>query len=153
VILAFVTITLLLLVLFRSWKLALFSMIPNVGPILLGLALMAALEIPLDPGTVMIATIALGLVVDDTCHFLVRLRREVRDRKPLDDAIAETMRRTGRPITLTSFILAAGFAIIMLGSFTTTVSFGLVSAFVLLTALVADLVVLPAALLVFRPKV
>jgi hypothetical protein len=152
IILAFATITLMLCVLFRSWKLALFSMIPNVGPIVMGLALMAVLGIRLDPGTVMIATIALGLVVDDTCHFLVRLRTHVRNQMSLPDAIAEAMDQTGRPIILTSMILAAGFAVLLLGSFTPTLSFGLVSTFVLLAALVADLVVLPAALLVLRPK-
>ena len=152
VILAFAAITLLLCALFRSWKLALFSMIPNVGPIVMGLALMSVLDIRLDPGTVMIATIALGLVVDDTCHFLVRLRTYVRRGMDLRAAIAETMKRTGRPIILTSIILSSGFAVLLLGSFTPTVSFGLVSAFVLLTALVADLVVLPATLLILRPK-
>jgi len=152
VLVAFGTITLVLLVLFRSWKLALFSMIPNVGPIVLGLALMVALGIQLDPGTVMIATIALGLVVDDTSHFLVRLRRYVGQQMGVSEAIALTMQQTGRPIILSSVILAAGFAALLLGSFHPTIWFGLVSAFVLLVALVADLVVLPAALVVLRPK-
>jgi predicted RND superfamily exporter protein len=100
----------------------------------------------------MIATVALGLVVDDTCHFLVRLRTHIGNGMDLPDAIAKTMHQTGRPIILTSVILATGFAILVLGSFTPTVWFGLVSAFVLLIALVADLIVLPAALLVLRPK-
>lgn len=152
VLIAFGTITLVLLVLFRSWKLALFSMIPNVGPILLGLALMVALGIQLDPGTVMIATIALGLVVDDTCHFLVRLRRHVGQPMNLSEAIALTMQQTGRPIIFSSVILAAGFAALLLGSFHPTIWFGLISAFVLLVALVADLIMLPAALVVLRPK-
>jgi len=152
VLIAFGTITLVLFALFRSWKLALFSMIPNMGPILLGLALMVALGIQLDPGTVMIATIALGLVVDDTCHFLVHLRRYVAQQKSVSEAIALTMQQTGRPIILTSLILAAGFAALLLGSFHPTIWFGLISAFVLLVALVADLVMLPAALVVLRPK-
>jgi len=152
VILAFASITITLCIAFRSWKLALFSMIPNVGPVIMGVALMAVLDIRLDPGTVMIATIALGLVVDDTCHFLIRLRGHVRNRMSLPDAIAETMSQTGRPIILTSIILSAGFAVLMLGSFTPTMCFGQVSTFVLLTALVADLVVLPAALLILQPK-
>lgn len=152
ILIAFATITLMMFLLFRSWKLALFSMIPNVGPILLGLAFMVLLHISLDPGTVMIATIALGLVVDDTCHFLVRLRRQMAAGQALRHAIAETMNQTGRPIILTSVILATAFATLAVGSFMPTLCFGLVSAFVLLTALVADLVVLPAALLVLHPK-
>jgi len=152
VLLAFGTITLVLLVLFRSWKLALFSLIPNVGPIVLGLALMVVTGIPLDSGTVMIATIALGLVVDDTCHFLVGLRRHTAANKPIGEAIAATMSQVGRPIILTSIILAAGFSTVALGSFEPTTCFGAISAAVLIAALVADLVVLPAALLVLRPK-
>jgi len=152
ILLAFVTITLVMLVFLRSWKMALFSMIPNLGPILAGLVLMAVLKISLDPGTVMIATIAMGLVVDDSCHFLVRLREQSRLQSNLLDAIAETMNQTGRPIILTSLILASGFAALILGSFTPTICFGLVSAFVLLTALFGALVVLPAALLVFHPR-
>jgi predicted RND superfamily exporter protein len=139
--------------LFRSGVLTLFSMIPNVGPIILGVALMAALNIQLDPGTIMIATVALGLVVDDTCHFVVRLRAFVAAGMSLPDAVAETMNQTGRPIILTSVILSLGFATLLLGSFTPTLCFGLVSAFVLLAALAADLLVLPAALLVLRPRV
>jgi len=152
VLIAFGTITLVLLLLFRSWKLALFSLIPNLVPIVLGLALMVVLDIQLDPGTVMIATIALGLVVDDTCHFLVRLRRHVSEGVEVAEAIDLTMQQTGRPIILSSLILAAGFSALLIGSFHPTICFGLVSAFVLLMALVADLVVLPAALVVLRPR-
>jgi predicted RND superfamily exporter protein len=152
IVLAFVTITCVLLVLFRSWKLALLSMIPNVGPIAMGLAFMAVFHIRLDPGTVMIATIALGLVVDDTCHFLVRLRQRTRLHERLEEAIAETMRQTGRPIILTSVILSLGFAVLIVGSFTPTVCFGVVCSLVLMLALIADLVVLPATLLVLRPR-
>ena len=150
---AFAAITLVLAALFRSWKLAIFSLIPNVGPILMGAAFMAALDIRLDPGTVMIATIALGLVVDDTCHFLVRLRTFAAKGMSLPEAIARTMEQTGRPIIYTSVILVAGFSVLLLGSFTPTVCFGLVSAFVLSVALAADLLVLPAALLAIRPRV
>ena len=107
---------------------------------------------PILLGTVMVATVALGLVVDDTCHFLVRLRAFVRGGMDLPDAIALTMDQTGRPIISTGLILAAGFSILLWGTFTPTWCFGLVSAFVILVALAADLLVLPAALLVLRPK-
>ena len=99
-----------------------------------GLAFMVVFRIRLDSGTVMIATIALGLVVDDTCHFLVRLRQRTRMQESLPEAIAETMRQTGRPIILTSVILVLGFAVLTLGSFTPTVCFGLVCSFVVTIA-------------------
>lgn len=91
-------------------------------------------------------------LVDDTVHFLVALRRQVRLTPTIDEAVATTMRATGRPIIVTSIVLAAGFSILCLGNFTPNISFGMVSAVVILTALVADLVMLPAALIVIRPR-
>lgn len=150
-VLAFVVITTLMLILLRSVKLGLFSVIPNLLPILMGLGWMALLGIDLDPGTVMIGSIALGLVVDDTVHFLVRLRRHQADGQTLEEAIASTMLETGRPIIVTSVALAAGFSVMALGTFTPNVYFGLVSAVVMILALVAAVVLLPAALLELRP--
>ena len=100
----------------------------------------------------MIGSIALGLVVDDTVHFLVRLKRNLADHE-LPDAIARAMHQTGRPIILTSIILAGGFGTLGFGSFTPNVAFGAVSAVVILVAMLADLVLLPSALLVLNPRV
>lgn len=151
--LAFVVVTLMIGVLLRSVRLALFGMIPNLLPILMGLGFMAAAGIALDPGTVMIGSIALGLVVDDTVHFLVRLRRNLNLGQPMHDAIAATIEQTGRPIVVTSVVLAASFAVLALGSsFAPNIYFGLVAALVILFAVVADLIVLPAALLIGRRR-
>ncbi|MBM4087806.1 MAG: RND family transporter [Planctomycetes bacterium] len=149
---SFGTISLVLMLVFRSWRLGLFSLIPNIGPIIIGVAYMAVLGIRLDPGTAMVASIAMGLVVDDTCHFMVRLRGQPNISEDLPAAVAETMRQTGAPIIVSGVILAGGFAVLILGSFSTTVSFGLVASFVLLVALCGEIVVLPAALVVLRPK-
>ena len=149
---AFAVITALMFLLLGSVRLGLFSMIPNLVPIGMGLAFMAAVGFALDPGTVMIGSMALGLVVDDTVHFLVRLRRNLAHDE-LDDAIAHTVTQVGRPIIMTSLILAGGFSTLGLGSFSPNVAFGLVSAVVIVLALVADLVLLPAALRVVRPRV
>lgn len=149
---AFVFVSLLLIILLRSWRLGLFSLIPNVIPVAMGLGLMAAVGIPLDPGTVMIGSIALGLVVDDSVHFLVRLRREIAAQATLEDAVAATVTGAGRPIVLTSVVLACGFSVLVLGSFMPNIYFGAVSAAVVLFAMVCDLVLLPAALLVIRPR-
>jgi predicted RND superfamily exporter protein len=114
---------------------------------------MAVLGIGLSPGTIMIGAIALGLVVDDTVHFLVSLRRELARDPDLDAAITATFRTSGRPIILTSVILMAGFAVMMVGSFNPSIQFGAVSALVIGYALLADLLLLPAALRVMRPNV
>ena len=153
ILLAFTVITLMMLVLLRSFRLALFSMIPNLTPILMGVGFMALAGISLDVGTVMIGSIAMGLVVDDSVHFLVRLRRFSKEGLMLDKSIFNTMQETGRPIIVTSIVLAAGFSVLMLGSFAPNYYFGMVSAIVILMALIFDLVVLPAALMIIRPKI
>jgi uncharacterized protein len=150
---AFGVITIMMFLLLGSVRLALFSMIPNLTPIALGLAFMAAAGISLDPGTVMIGSIALGLVVDDTVHFLVRLHRRFKRGLTLEDAISGTMDATGRPIIITSMVLSAGFLVLMLGSFAPNIYFGLVTAIIVVLALVCDLIVLPAALIIVRPNI
>ena len=150
---AMLVVSLMMMLLLRSVKLGLFSMIPNCAPIIMGLGFMALVGIALDPGTVMIGSIALGLVVDDTVHFLVRFRGRLDAGDTIEEAIAETMRQAARPLVVTSMVLAAGFAVMMLASFTPNIYFGMVSAVVILLALVADLVALPAFLVLIRPKV
>lgn len=152
--LAFVVVTFMIFVLLRSFRLALFSLIPNVLPIIAGLGTMALAGIALDPGTVMIGSIALGLVVDDTVHYLVRLRRT--SRRPdstLEQDVEDSMHQTGRPIIVTSLVLSFSFLALGLGSsFAPNLYFGVISALVIVLAVVADLVVLPAALLTIRPS-
>ncbi|MBZ0273533.1 MMPL family transporter [bacterium] len=150
---AFVVITAMMGLLLRSAKLGLFSMIPNLSPILLGLAFMGIAGIELDPGTVMIGSICLGLVVDDTVHFLVRLRRYLKAGKTIEEGVAATMNEAGRPIIVTSVLLACGFLVLTLGSFQPNVYFGLISAIIIMFALAADLLVLPATLQIIRPRI
>ena len=148
---ALFVVTLMLLILLRSLRLTALSLIPNLVPILIGLAFMAVAGISLDPGTVMIGPMAIGLVVDDTVHFLVRLKRNLPGNS-LEDAIDRAMQQTGRPIIVTSVALSLGFGTLMLGSFWPSIAFGLVAAVVVMMAMVADLVLLPAVMLVVRPK-
>jgi len=149
---AFALVVVLLGLVLRSARLALFAMIPNVVPIVMGLGFMALAGIPLDPGTVMIGGVAMGLVVDDTVHFLVRLRREARAGTALDVSVRRTLEQVARPILATSVTLAAGFGVMTVASFSPNAHFGAVTAVVILLALIGDLVVLPAALLWLRPR-
>ena len=151
---AFCVITVMMFILLRSVRLGLFAMIPNLVPIILGLGFMAAVGISLDPGTVMIGSIALGLVVDDTVHFLVQLKRQRRkEGADMQAAIISSIRISGKPIITTSIILVAGFCVSTLGSFNPNVHFGLISAVIIVLALIADLVMLPAALRILGPKI
>ena len=100
----------------------------------------------------MIGSIALGLVVDDTVHFMVRLRRCVAAGLSIEEAVDRTVLVAGRPIVITSVVLAAGFLSLLGASFTPNLHFGAVTAGVVMLALACDLVVLPAALVVVRPR-
>lgn len=152
-VIAFLAITPVMMLLLRSLRLGLFAMIPNLSPLLIGLGFMGYATIALDPGTAMIASVALGLVVDDSVHFLHRVREHSREGTSLEAAIRASMESTGRPIVVTSLVLAAGYGVLGLGSFAPNVYFGIVTALVVLVALVAALVVLPAALLLVRPRI
>ena len=100
----------------------------------------------------MIGAIAMGLVVDDTVHFLVRLRRHTVRGQSLEDAIENATIDAGRPIVITSIVLAAAFSIMVFGNFTPNINFGMISAVIILLALIADLILLPAVLRICRPK-
>ncbi len=149
---AFVVVSLLMFLLLRSIRFGLFAMIPNLVPILLGMGMMSIAGIPLAVGTVMIACIALGIIVDDSIHFLYRLRENESQGHSIETSIERTMQQTGRPIILTSIILVVGFSVLTLGSFNPNINFGFVSAMVMFFAVIADLVVLPAALIVLRRR-
>jgi predicted RND superfamily exporter protein len=142
--LAFIVITLAIMLMLQSIKLGALAMVPNLLPILFTMALMPVLGISLDVGTTMIAAIALGLVVDDTIHFLSRVKIERANAEDTKSAIAVTMNSVGRPIVFTSIVLAVGFLILVLASFSPLINFGLLSGIVIILALFFDLAVLPA---------
>ena len=89
---------------------------------------------------------------DDTVHFLVRFRRKLDTDHSMATAVAETINEVGRPITITSIILSISFLILLLGSFTPNIHFGGVTSIVVSLALIADLLVLPSAMYLIKPK-
>jgi predicted RND superfamily exporter protein len=141
----------LMALLLRSWRLGLLSLVPNALPILLMFAVMGFAGIPLDAATSIVAGLALGIAVDDTIHYLTRFRRELRQAKSYREALIRTTRTVGRAIVFTSVILFAGFSVLLLGTFKGTIYFGLLIGLAMAFALVGDLVLLPALLLVLRP--
>jgi hypothetical protein len=145
-VLALVVITLLMSVLLRSVVLGLFSMIPNLTPIAIGLGAMSLAGVSLNPGTVMIGAVALGIVVDDTVHFMVALRRALADGSPVDEAIRVALSEVGPALAVTTLLLAASFCVLTLGSFAPSIQFGAITTLIVVVALAADLVLLPAAL-------
>jgi predicted RND superfamily exporter protein len=136
----------MLALLIRSFALGLTAMLPNLLPVLVGLGLMPVLGISLNPGTVMVAAVALGIVVDDTAHLLVAMRRHLNAGQELEVALRNAISDVGSPVVLTSMILIASMGMLMLGSFAPGIHFGAVATLVTLAALVADLWLLPQLL-------
>ncbi len=131
----------------RSWRLGMLAAIPNLLPPLIVFGLMGWCGIGLSTATTMIASVALGLVVDDTIHLLYRYRQACRAGHDPSHAIAGAIRHTGRALVITTLILTLGFWAGLVGSFKPTVSFSFLTGLTMVLALLADLLVLPACLL------
>ena len=139
-------ISLLMMLFLRSVAAGLVAMIPNLFPIVVGLGAMTLLGIDLGPGTIMIGAVALGVIVDDTVHFTLALRQARHEGASIDGAIEWAISSSGQPILVTSFLLACGFLVLLLGRYLPTQQIGSVIAIVVTVALFADLVLLPAVL-------
>ncbi len=131
----------------RSWRLGFLAAIPNLLPSLIVFGLMGWCGIKLSTATTMIASVALGLVVDDTIHLLYRYRQTLQASHGVRHAIADAVRHTGRALVITTLILTLGFWAGLAGSFKPTISFSFLVGLTMILALLADLLVLPAVLL------
>lgn len=152
-VIAFVVIIILMVVLLGSFKLGLLSMFPNLTPIMMGIAFMVAFDMPLDLFTVLIGTIAIGMVVDDTIHFMHNFNRYYAETGSVDEAILLTVNSTGRAIFMTSIVLSAGFFVFTFASMTNLYNFGLITGVIVLFAMAADLILVGAVLkLIIKPK-
>lgn len=146
---ALIAITVMMIVMLGSLKMGLVSMIPNLLPIIITMGLMGWMDIPLDLNSLMIGSIAMGVVVDDTVHFMYNYRK-YHDRRPdPDDAIRQTLTGTGRALLITSLVLCTGFFILMTASLNHLVRFGLFTGITILFALAADFLLAPALMKVW----
>lgn len=122
------------------------AMIPNLFPVLLVFGLMGHLEIAIDIGTMMTASVAMGVAVDDTIHFLTWFREHLDRGLHRVDAVIQTYRRVGPAMTQTTIVGGLGLFVFALSTFTPTQRFGTLMLVMLATALVGDLLLLPALL-------
>ena len=150
--LAFVLIFSLIALGLRSWKLSLAALPVNLLPVVAALAIMGLFEIRLDLGTVAVASVILGLVVDDTIHFFFRLREELKHSESIDAALEKTATSIGKSIVVTSCALLSGFAILALGSVKSVIWFGVLISTAIVTALIADLVLSSSLIMLLKPK-
>ncbi len=142
-----------MLLLFKSVKIASIAMIPNFIPLLLMAGVMGFYNIKLRPTTAMTFAIAYGIAVDDTIHFLVRFRQELFSHNGhYREANEKTLLTTCKAIISTSFILSAGFLVMVTSNFLPSRDFGFLAAVTMFGALLADLFFLPAILTLTKPK-
>ena len=145
---AFLLIALCMLYLFRSLRILICSLVPNIIPLLVTAGVMGWAGVPLKPSTVLIFSVALGIAIDVTIRFLVNYKQEL----PLHGAnehktVVETIRHTGISIIYTSLVLIAGFVIFCFSSFGGTLALGWLTGLTLIVATVTNLVLLPALLI------
>lgn len=147
---AFLLIALCMLYLFRSWRILLCSLIPNLIPLVLTAGVMGWAGVPLKPSTVLVFSVALGIAIDVTIRFLVNYKQQLGqfDNDPFK-TVVETIHSTGLSIIYTSIVLIAGFVIFCFSNFGGTKALGWLTSLTLVTATVANLVLLPALIISF----
>ncbi|MBI4209112.1 MAG: MMPL family transporter [Deltaproteobacteria bacterium] len=148
---AFLLISICLWFAFRSWRLALIAIPPNLFPVIVILGVMGKMGISLNVGTCTVASIVIGMAVDNTIHFLHRFREEMQASPCYETALLNTVQVVGPPMVYTSLVLAGGFFILTLSTFVPAMNFGFLSGVAVLGALVGDVVILPALLLWLKP--
>lgn len=132
---------------FRDVRVGLASFLPNALPLLVNAALLVLLDMPLQLTSVLTFSLCLGLAVDDTVHFVMRFQRERRRGRSVRVALGRSIFRVGAVLATTTAILAGGFGVILLSDIPALRLFAALSCLAMLTALAADLVLLPASLL------
>ncbi len=143
---------LMFLILFRSLKVAIIALFPNLFSAGVVLGVMGWLNIPLDMMTITIAAISIGIAVDDTIHYIYRFREEIKNEK---HDYYKTLHRChgsiGHAMYYTSVTIIIGFSILSLSNFYPSIYFGLFTGLAMLIALIAALTLLPQLLVLFKP--
>jgi len=149
---AFCAISLIVAFLFRSFRMVLIVLIPNIIPLIFMAALMGMMGIYLKADTSVIFVVAFGIAVDDSIHFISRFRIELSRGLSVAYAVKRAYLSTGKALVITTLILLAGFVTLIFSSFSGTFYIGLLISFCLVVALVVDLTVLPLLILLFYRK-
>ena len=144
---AFSLIALSMMFIMGSIRMGLVSMIPNLTPIIIGLSIMYVYHIPLDMFTLLIGSIAIGLAVDDTIHFMHNFKRYYHDTGDAKKAVENTFFTTGKAMVITSIVLSLGFYAYMFGQMESVQNFGFLTGSVIILALLADLFLAPALMI------
>jgi len=148
---AFAAIFITVSILYRSIKVGLVSMVPNVIPLVFTMGFMGFWGMTLRTSTVIIFAISLGIAVDDTIHYITRFREELIRTNDYSRSMYNTLRSAGRAIVLTTLIMISGFLVLLVSNFKATKDFGLLASITIAAALVGSILFLPAALNLLKP--
>jgi len=148
---SFIMILMFIAVAFGSLRQGLWAMVPNVLPFLFALGFMGAMGWPLDYFRMMLASVTMGISVDDTIHFLARARVVFAETGNYREALRETMREVGGPVTVTSLALVVAFSSYLLSSMAILSSFGILLCGTVIVGLVTELLLTPALIVQFKP--
>jgi predicted RND superfamily exporter protein len=145
---AIICIGILMAILFRSWRMVVISMVPNIIPLLFTGGIMGWFGIPLKPSTLLVFSIAFGISVDDTIHYLAKYRQELKNNEwDLKTCVNNATREAGLGMFYTSIVLFSGFSVFMFSQFGGTQALGMLVSITLLVAMLTNLMVLPSLLL------
>ena len=146
--LAIFLISLFMAYMFRSFRMIIVSLIPNLLPLLITAGLMGYLGVPIKPSTILVFSIAFGISVDDTIHFLAKYRQELQANNwKIRKSVYAALRETGVSMFYTSIVLFFGFSVFIISSFGGTVALGALVSVTLLFAMLSNLLLLPSLLL------
>jgi len=152
ILIAVVAISIIMTLLFRNLSMVIISLVPNLIPLLAIAGIMGFFNVDIKPSTAVIFTIALGIAVDDSIHYLARFRIEHMRSGALFASLTTTTVQTGRAIIVTSLILVAGFGTLITSAFTSTAMMGILVCSTIAAALIADLFILPSLFYFIKPR-
>ncbi|MDR3162561.1 MAG: MMPL family transporter [Helicobacteraceae bacterium] len=145
-------ITAMMIFSFGSLKLGLFSMIPNLIPVIIGMAYMVLVSIPFDMFVMLVGAIVLGLIVDDTIHFIHNFKSYYSKDKDAVRAIRKSMLGVGKAMMITSLVLSVGFSVYLFAFMQNIVNFGMIAGFCIILAMIADFLLTPALLILWTRR-
>lgn len=151
-VIAVIVITIMMVLFIGELRLGLLSMIPNLLPIIVTIGLMPVFGMPLDMFTMLIGSIAIGLAVDDTIHFMHNFRRYYGETGDPREAVLRTLLTTGRAMLVTSVVLSLGFFIFAFASMYNIIRFGVLTGFTIVMAVAADFLIAPALVMLLYGK-
>lgn len=147
-------IAILMAFLFRSWRMVVISLIPNILPLVFTGGIMGWFGVPLKPSTILVFSIAFGISIDDTIHYLAKFRQELHVRHHnITPSVLNALRETGISMFYTSIILFFGFSVFALSDFGSTIAMGVLVSLTLLVAMFSNLLLLPSLILTLDQRI